>query len=180
MGCCVSSHPTAHPLRPHQKEQNFADETRTPPQQAEGSHLRAGEQVRGKALEAIVEQEEPLNLSGKPGWKEKEFVSYPEDEPQPLDNSPIHIIYSSDHDLKQPTYSSIKKNLFKERPLENSVIHEVSQENADSFIHSQQGSGQAIKRLPSEDRIVEEPVQEEQIHVSTENNLEILGEEQFP
>lgn len=77
-----------------------------------------------------------MNLSGKPGWNnQSEFINIPQVQQQPIENSPIQIIYSSDHESKQPTYSEIKKNLFKDRPLENSVIHEVPQENVESSVH---------------------------------------------
>lgn len=79
-----------------------------------------------------------------------------------MDNSPIHIIYSSDHEYKEPTaYSTIKKNLFKDRPLENSVIQEVSQENVDSYLA---GSAQMSKQVKGE-KPLEEPIQEEQIYL---------------
>ena len=77
-----------------------------------------------------------MNLSGKPGWNHSDFINIAEvQHQQPIDNSPIQILYSSDHEKKQPTYSSIKKHLFKDRPLENSVIQEVSQENVESYVN---------------------------------------------
>ena len=78
-----------------------------------------------------------------------------------MDNSPIHIIYSSDHEYKETTYSTIKKNLFKDRPLENSAIQEVSQEYADSYLA---GSAQMSRQVKGE-KTLKEPIQEEQIHL---------------
>jgi hypothetical protein len=176
MGCCAGTKATTDPLKPSKQKGSLpSDESILPSvNRQEGAHLTTSEHP---PLEPITEQEEPLNLSGRPGWKEPQFINYPDAEQIHVDNSPIHIIYSSDHEYKEPTtYSTIKKNLFKNRPLDNSVIQEVSQENADSYLG---GSAQVSKQV-REDKAVEEPIQEEQIHVSANYHAEAVGEEQIP